>query len=224
MGLGSQAPAAAQPEQVDDLTAVRTAFGAGLPSARSPRSRCWRRWGRSPPAFRVPPTSPVRCSWPRAWSSRSVRHVGVRLPAAQRSRRRLDRCRAGHRRAGRRHEPADAGHSARTVNVFVLRLGTSTSSPFPRRPDDGVVVEPEHDAFGNGTAVPGAPRGRSPHTVEHGRNWKGHGRFPGLGEHDRQHQPGSAGVRLRSGRGGRAGLMPSSRPPSARRRPGPATY
>lgn len=31
VGLGSQAPAAAQPVQVDDLTAVRTAFGAGLP-------------------------------------------------------------------------------------------------------------------------------------------------------------------------------------------------
>ncbi|PTR25834.1 hypothetical protein C8K36_106268 [Rhodococcus sp. OK519] len=31
VGLGSQAPAAAQPVQVSDLTAVRTAFGAGLP-------------------------------------------------------------------------------------------------------------------------------------------------------------------------------------------------
>ncbi|MDP8014986.1 Rv1157c family protein [Prescottella equi] len=39
VGLGSQAPAAAQPEPVDDLTAVRTAFGAGLPvGALTPQS------------------------------------------------------------------------------------------------------------------------------------------------------------------------------------------
>ncbi len=180
VGLGSQAPAAAQPEPVDDLTAVRTAFGAGLPvGALTPQSG-WRRWGGSPPAFRVPPTSPVRCSWPRRGPAVPVRHVGVRLPAAQRSR--DDSIGVAQAIAGPAVDTSlptpviPPGTVKRVVLGWVRRRPRRSAAT-----DDGVVDEPEHDAFGNGTAVPGAPRGRSPHTVEHGRNRKGHSRFPGLG-------------------------------------------